>query len=84
MTTLVLKANRVLYVTIFRKDRKAGLLVSPKEVTVISSVEDLSSANVPADNSSAHPSAQVAPAASSASNSDTSYVTSDQFLAHSP
>ena len=77
-----------------RKERKAGLLVSPKEVTVISPVEDLSSATVPADNSSAHisahsapdsqPSAQVstqAPASSSASTSDTSYVTSDQFSA---
>ena len=77
-----------------RKDRKAGLLVSPKEVTVISPVEDLSSANVPADNSSAQPSAQVAPdlqpsaqisaqapAAASSSKSDTSYVTSDQFSA---
>ena len=77
-----------------RKDRKAGLLVSPKEVTVISPVEDLLSANVPADNSSAQPSAQVAPdlqpsaqisaqapAASSSSKSDTSYVTSDQFSA---
>ena len=77
-----------------RKDRKAGLLVSPKEVTVISSVEDLSSANVPVDNSSAHPSAQVAPdlqpsaqvsaqapAASPASTSDTFYVTSGQFSA---
>ena len=37
-----------------RKERKAGLLVSPKEVTVMSPVEDLSSATVPADNSSAH------------------------------
>ena len=77
-----------------RKERKAGLLVSPKEVTVISPVEDLSPATVPADNSSAHtsahsaldsqPSAQVstqAPATSSASTSDTSYVTSDQFSA---
>ena len=77
-----------------RKERKAGLLVSPKEVTVISPVEDLSSANAPADNSSAHPSAQSAPdfqpsaqlstqapAASSASTSNTSYVTSGQFSA---
>ena len=73
-----------------RKERKAGLLVSPKEVTVISPVEDLSSANAPTDNSSAQPvpdsqpSAQLstqAPAASSASTSDTSYVTSDQLFA---
>ena len=77
-----------------RKERKAGLLVSPKEVTVISPVEDLLSANAPADNSSAHPSAQSAPdsqpsaqlstqapAVSSASTSNTSYVTSDQFSA---
>ena len=77
-----------------RKERKAGLLVSPKEVTVISPVEDLSSANAPTDNSSAHPSAQPvpdsqpsaqlstqAPAASSASTSDASYVTSDQLVA---
>ena len=77
-----------------RKERKAGLLVSPKEVTVISPVEDLSSANAPTDNSSAHPSAHPvpesqpsaqpaaqAPAASSASTSDASYVTSDQLVA---
>ena len=77
-----------------RKERKAGLLVSPKEVTVISPVEDLSSANAPTDNSSAHPSAQLvpesqpsaqpstqAPAASSASTLNASYVTSDQFCA---
>ena len=77
-----------------RKERKAGLLVSPKDVTVISPVEDLSSANAPTDNCSAHPSAQPvpdsqpsaqlstqAPAASSASTSDTSYVTSDQLFA---
>ena len=77
-----------------RKERKAGLLVSPKEVTASPLVEDLSSANAPADNSSAHPSAQSAPdsqpsaqlstqapAASSSSTSNTSYVTSDQFSA---
>ena len=75
-----------------RKERKAGLLVSPKEVTVIALEEELSSATAPATSSSAqvsahsapdlHPSAQVstqAPAASSASSSDPSYVTSDQF-----
>ena len=57
-------------------------------------MEDLSFANAPTDNSSAHPSAQPvldsqpsaqlstqAPAASSASTSDASYVTSDQLVA---
>ena len=57
-------------------------------------MEDLSSANVPVDNYSAHPSAKVAPdlqpsaqvsaqapAASPGSTSDTSYVTSGQFSA---
>ena len=69
-----------------RKERKAGLLVSPKEVTVIAPVEELSSATAPATSSAQvsahsapdlHPSAQVstqAPAASSASSSDPSYV----------
>ena len=77
-----------------RKERKAGLLVSPKEVTVISPVEDLSSADAPTENSSAQPSAQSAPdlqpsaqlstqapAASSASTSEESYVTSGQLVA---
>ena len=92
VTTFRILKKRLCLLHLIRKERKAGLLVSPKEVTVISPVEDLSSANAPADNSSAHPSAQSAPdsqpsaqlstpapAASSASTSNTSYVTSDQF-----
>ena len=76
------------------KDRKAGLLVSPKEVTVLSSVNKLSSESAPADQSSVHsseqtapvlqPSAQVstqAPASFASTSQDVSYITSDQFSA---
>ena len=66
------------------KDRKAGLLVSPKEVTVLSSIKKLSSDTSPASQSIAqvsaqpapvlHPSAQ-APAMASTSTQKVSYVT---------
>ena len=69
------------------KDRKAGLLVSPKEVTILSSVEKLWSDNSPANQSTAqvseqtapvlHPSAQVsgqAPATASTSTQEASYA----------
>ena len=45
------------------KDRKAGLLLSPKEVTVISTVEELSSDTTPADNSTAQAALVLQPSA---------------------
>ena len=84
------------HLTGIRKDRKAGLLVSLKEVTVLSSVEKLSSDTSPVTQSTAqisaqpspvlHPSAQVsvqAPATSSSSTQDVFYVTSEHFSAMS-
>ena len=44
-----------------RKDSKAGLLVSPNEVTVISTVEELSSDTPPADHPTVQLSEQTAP-----------------------
>ena len=69
-----------------RKDKKAGLLVSPKEVTVISTV-DSEPTFQPPSNVSAQPSAQhedsppsTMPSSSSAAPT-MNYVTSDQLLA---
>ena len=68
-----------------RKDKKAGLLVSPKDITVLSSVDDEPTFQSPSG-ASAHSSAQpiTSPPSTMASSSSTtqatSYVTSDQFL----
>ena len=61
-----------------RKDRKSGALVSPKDVTVISSVEMEGHASPPSAQVSAH-----APAPSTSSDSSVSFVTSAQLEAMS-
>ena len=61
-----------------RKDRKSGALVSPKDVTVISSVEMEGHASPPSAQVSAHASAP-----STSSDSSMSFVTSAQFEAMS-
>ena len=63
-----------------RKEHKAGLLVSPREVMVIGSVDDETFDNPPASQSTAQPSAQ-APAISAPQGQPVSYVTSDEFSA---
>ena len=61
-----------------RKDRKSGALVSPKDVTLISSVEMEGHASPPSAQVSAH-----APAPSTSSDSSVSFVTSAQLEAMS-
>ena len=64
-----------------RKDKKAGLLVSPKDVTVLATVDD-----EPTFQSPVGPSAQTSaqPSVWSATpQASTSFVTSDQFMAMS-
>ena len=67
-----------------RKDKKAGLLVSPKDVTILSSVDDeptfQSPNSVTAQPIASPPSTM---ASSSSTSQATGYVTSDQFLAMS-
>ena len=58
-----------------RKDKKAGVLVSPDQVTVIASVEDAEPVFQPSPSAS-QPAAHAQPEASSSS---TSFVTSDQL-----
>ena len=59
-----------------RKDRRSGALVSPKDVTVISTVEMEGQASPPSVQRSAH-----APAPSTSSDPSVSFVTSAQFEA---
>ena len=69
-----------------RKDKKAGLLVSPKDVTVISSVDTVStlkSPSGPSVQSSAQLSTSIPPTMASSSAQPTSFVTSEQFIAMS-
>ena len=65
-----------------RKDKKAGLLVSPKDVTVISSVDTEPTFQSPSG-PSAQFSAQLTSRASSSSAQASGFVTSDQFIAMS-
>ena len=58
-----------------RKDKKAGVLVSPDQVTVIASVEDTEPVFQPSPSAS-HPPAHAQPESSSSSST---FVTSDQF-----
>ena len=70
-----------------RKDKKAGLLVSPKDVTVISSVDNepvFHSPSGPSAQSSAKPPSTISSAmASSSADQSTGLVTSEQFMAMS-
>ena len=70
-----------------RKDKKAGLLVSPKDVTVLSSVDDeptfQSPSGVSAQSSAQPVASPPAMVSSSSSSQATGYVTSEQFLAMS-
>ena len=60
-----------------RKERKAGLLVFPKEMTVLGSLDDEQSSV----DSSAHPSAQAPASASPSASHSQSFVTAQQFEA---
>ena len=62
-----------------RKEEKSGLLVSPKEVTVLAPVND----NEPTFQSLAGPSVQSTDQSTSQSPSASSFITSKQFLAMS-
>ena len=69
-----------------RKDKKAGLLVSPKEVTVLSTVDSEPTFQSPSGAMAqvlAHPSTDPPSIASSSSSRQSSYVTSEQFSAMS-
>ena len=57
-----------------RKDKNTGLLVSPKEISIFSPVD-----NEPTFQSPSGPSAQAS--VSSVSSQSTSFVTSEQFMA---
>ena len=68
-----------------RKDKKAGLLVSPKDVTVISSVDSEATFQSPSGAMAqvpAHPPSDL-PTTSSSSSTQSSYVTAEQFSAMS-
>ena len=60
-----------------RKEKKAGVLVSPKEVTVLAPVND----NEPTFQSPSGPSVQPTAHAAAQDSSTSSFVTSEQFLA---
>ena len=65
-----------------RKDKKAGLLVSPKEVTVISTVDSEPTFQPPSNASAQHEDSPPSTMPSSSSAAPTmNYVTSDQLLA---
>ena len=70
-----------------RKDKKAGLLVSPKDVTVISSVDTeptFQSPSGPSAQSSAQLTSSIPVTMASSSSAQASgFVTSDQFMAMS-
>ena len=66
-----------------RKDKKAGLLVSPKDVTVISSVDTEPAFQSPSGasvQSSAQFSTSIPPTMASSSAQPTCFVTSEQFI----
>ena len=68
-----------------RKEKKAGLLVSPKDVTVISSVDSEPTFQSPSGammQVPAHPPSDL-PTTSSSSSTQPSYVTAEQFSAMS-
>ena len=67
-----------------RKDKKAGLLVSPKDVTVISTVEPEPTFQTPSGQSAqppTHPTHPTPIASSSASSQPSGFVTAEQFTA---
>ena len=66
-----------------RKDKKAGLLVSPKEVTVISSVDTEPTFQSPSGPSAQPPAHSPTMASSSSTVQPSGFVTSEQFIAMS-